>query len=89
MIDFINYIEVVTAGADDPASVNYDYDLCVQNNHEVATLKVTAKIIYTFSEENQIIILKPQERFAVCTVDGGPTFENCEGVEILAVQEVR
>lgn len=87
MTDFVSYIEVVAAGAEDPALVNYDYDLCVQNNHQVATLRVTVKIIHTFSEEIQIIILKPEERVAVCTVDGGPTFENCEDVEILAVKE--
>ena len=82
----MKFIEVVTDGAEDPALVNYDYDLCVQNNHPTATLKVTAKIIYTFSEEIQIFTLKPNKRAVACTVDGGPTFENCEDVKIVAVQ---
>lgn len=88
MLDWKQYIEVISVGADDPVSVNYDYDLCIQNIHDTMAFKVTIKVIYTLSEEQETLILQPKTQAYVCTVDGGPTFDNCEGIEILTVETV-
>ena len=82
------YIKVISVGADDPASVNYDYDLCLQNSHDTMAFKVTIKVIYTLGSEQKTMFLQPKEQTYVCTVDGGPTFDNCEDVEILTVETV-
>ena len=88
MPNWKQYIEVVSVGAEDPASVNYDYDLCVLNSHDTMAFKVTIKVIYTLSSEQKTLFLQPQQQTYVCTVDGGPTFDNCQDVEILEVETV-
>lgn len=83
MIDWKSYIEVVSVGPDEPD----DYDLCIQNNHDTCTIEVKVKIVYTLSEEIKSITINPSEQIIVCTVDFGPTIDNCDHIELISAKK--
>ncbi len=85
MIDWTTYIEVISEGADNPVTVNYDVELVILNLHPSQALQVTFKTIFTTGESIETKVIRPQQRLWVCTISGGPAFDNCQDVKIMSV----
>ena len=82
--DWLAFVEVITVGADDPVTADYDYDICIRNSHPTQSLTVTCKIILDFGERIETHTVAPQTVHHVETVSGGPVFNNCRSVELLS-----